>query len=123
MLNKEKMVSFIATRDPAHARKFYAEILGLTLIADDPFAIVFNANGTMLRIQKVEDFKSQPFTAIGWEVSDIETVVDGLTKQKVKFERYGGMDQDQRGIWQSPSGARVAWFKDPDGNTLSLTEN
>jgi len=122
MLAQQQLVAFVAARDATRARSFYAEVLGLSLVSDDPYAIVFNANGTTLRIQKVDDFKPQQFTALGWTVSDIEKTIDALTKHKVNMDRFPGMDQDKRGIWRSPSGARVAWFKDPDGNTLSLTE-
>ena len=122
MLAKQDLVAFAATQNATRAKRFYAEVLGLRLVSDDPYAIVFDANGTTLRIQKVEGFSPQPFTALGWQVKDIETVVRSLQKQKVKMERYGGMDQDELGVWNSPGGARVAWFKDPDGNTLSLTE-
>ena len=80
------------------------------------------AHGTSLRIQKVEAFQPRPFTALGWTVPDIGATVDDLSKRGVQFERYGGMDQDTRGIWNAPGGAKVAWFKDPDGNILSLTE-
>jgi len=122
MLDKQEVVAFIATSKPARARKFYAETLGLRLVSDDPYALVFDAKGTTIRIQKVEDFEPQSFTALGWTVKKIDQVVLELSKRKVKFERFGGMDQDDNGIWDSPSGARVAWFKDPDGNTLSLTQ-
>ncbi len=122
MLAKQDLVAFAATQNATRAKRFYAEVLGLRLVSDDPYAIVFDANGTTLRIQKVEGFSPQPFTALGWQVKDIETVVRSLQKQKVKMERYGGMDQDELGVWNAPGGARVAWFKDPDGNTLSLTE-
>ncbi len=122
MLGKKRLIALVATMDGARARKFYGDTLGLEVVSDDPYALVCDANGTTLRIQKVGSLRPQPFTALGWEVSDIGDAVDGLTKRGVRFERFDGMDQDERGIWSSPSGARVAWFKDPDGNTLSLTE-
>lgn len=122
MLGKNNLVSFIATANGGAARKFYEQTLGLKVISDDDFALACEVNGRMLRIQKVENFRPQPFTALGWEVSDIGASVDALATRGVKFERYDGMDQDKRGIWASPSGAQVAWFKDPDGNTISLTE-
>jgi catechol 2,3-dioxygenase-like lactoylglutathione lyase family enzyme len=123
MLDKQEIVAFIATRDPKGARKFYEDVLGLSLVSDDPYALVFEANGTTIRIQKVDDFEPQGFTVLGWQTKNIDEVVESLAKRKVKLERFPGMDQDKRGIWSSPSGARVAWFKDPDGNTLSLTEH
>jgi predicted enzyme related to lactoylglutathione lyase len=122
MLEKRTLMAFVATTDGARARKFYAEVLGLKVVSDDPFALVCDANGAPLRIQKVESLRPQPWTVLGWEVDDVETTVDGLAKRGVKFERFEGMQQDLRGIWNAPSGARVAWFKDPDGNVLSLTE-
>jgi catechol 2,3-dioxygenase-like lactoylglutathione lyase family enzyme len=122
MLGRQELVAFVATTNPTRAREFYGEVLGLSLVSDDPYALVFEANGATLRIQKVEELTPQPFTALGWTVSDIDGAVDELTKREVRLERYAGMDQDSRGVWASRSGARIAWFKDPDGNTLSLTE-
>jgi catechol 2,3-dioxygenase-like lactoylglutathione lyase family enzyme len=122
MFRQAMLVAFVATTDAKRARQFYAEVLGLTVVSDDPYAIVCEANGTPLRIQKVGAFQPQVFTVLGWEVPDIDATVDALVSRGVTFERYEGMGQDKKGIWKAPSGARVAWFKDPDGNTLSLTE-
>lgn len=122
MLGKQTLVAFVASTDSERARRFYEETLGLQLMSDDPFAFVFNANGVTIRVQKVPAFQAQPFTALGWTVEDINAVVARLKERGVSCERYAGMDQDARGIWASPSGARIAWFKDPDGNVLSLTE-
>jgi hypothetical protein len=94
-------------------------------VSDDQFALVFDANGVMVRVvdvSSVPGFQPAPFTILGWSVSDIGKAVKGLQKKGVKFERYHGMQQDQLGVWSSPSGAKVAWFKDPDGNVLSVTE-
>jgi hypothetical protein len=92
-----------------------------------PFAraLVFNAHGTMLRVvnvSEVKDFRPAPFTIVGWQVTHSSDTVGDLQKKGVRFERFPGMDQDAQGIWQSPSGAKVAWFKDPDGNILSITQ-
>jgi catechol 2,3-dioxygenase-like lactoylglutathione lyase family enzyme len=122
MFRKQKLMAFIATRDGARARRFYEEILGLKVISDDDYAIAVDANGTMLRIQKVGEFTPHPFTALVWEVADVGPTVDELRERGIQFEGFPGMGQDARGIWRSPSGAQVAWFKDPDGNTLSLTQ-
>lgn len=122
MLNQAKLVGFIPTSDFAKARLFYEGVLGLSVISEDPFALVFNANGTMLRVTNAQNFKPQPFTISGWDVAEIESAVTGLAERGVRFEQYGMPAQDQRGIWKSPSGARIAWFKDPDGNVLSLTQ-
>jgi len=125
ILGGSELVAFAPTTDPAKARAFYEGILGLRLVADEkPFALVFDANGTMLRVTTVHELKAQQFTILGWQVADIEATVDRLSAAGVTFERFKGMnDGDPRGIWNSPGGARVAWFKDPDGNVLSVTES
>ena len=123
MLGENNVLAFVATTDGSRARQFYGEVLGLKVISDDPYAVVCDAGGTTLRIQKVESFRPQAFTALGWNVADIEDTVDRLAARSVQFERFQGMEQDARGIWKAPSGARVAWFKDPDGNVLSLTQS
>ena len=124
ILGRSELVAFVPTTDAARARAFYEGVLGLRLVSDEkPFAIVFDANGTMIRVTTVPELKPQLFTILGWRVADIEATVDRLAAAGVEFQRYKGMnDSDPRGIWNSPSGARVAWFKDPDGNVLSLTE-
>jgi catechol 2,3-dioxygenase-like lactoylglutathione lyase family enzyme len=122
MLNSSKAIAFVATTNPAGAREFYEKKLGLSLISEDAFALVFDANGTMLRVQKVQELSPAQYTALGWEVADISVEVEELGKKGVVFSRYEWLQQDDRGIWTSPGGAKIAWFKDPDGNTLSLTQ-
>jgi catechol 2,3-dioxygenase-like lactoylglutathione lyase family enzyme len=122
MLNKSKVISFIATQNPAKALEFYKTTLGLALTSDDPFAVVFDANGTMLRVQKVQEIQPAQHTVLGWEVPNIRAAVEQLIKNGVRFERFEGLPQDELGVWTAPSGGKVAWFKDPDGNTLSLTQ-
>jgi catechol 2,3-dioxygenase-like lactoylglutathione lyase family enzyme len=122
MLSDATPVCFVATTDGARARRFYGDLLGLRVVSDDPYAIVFDARGTTLRVQKVGALGPQEFTVLGWQVANISATVQGLARRGVTFQRYEGMDQDGDGIWTSPSGSRVAWFKDPDGNVLSLTE-
>jgi catechol 2,3-dioxygenase-like lactoylglutathione lyase family enzyme len=122
MLGKNTLVAFVATTDGERARLFYGDLLGLKVVSDDPYAVVCEVNGAPLRIQKVNSFRPQGFTVLGWEVADIDATVDALSARGVEFQRYEGMSQDARGIWSASSGARVAWFKDPDGNTLSVTE-
>jgi predicted enzyme related to lactoylglutathione lyase len=122
MLGEHKIMAFGATRDGLAARAFYEKTLGLKVLSDDDYALALDANGTMLRIQKVGNFTPHPFTSLGWEVSDIQATAEALIKRGVKFEKFSSMGQDERGIWHSPSGAYVAWFKDPDGNVLSLTQ-
>jgi catechol 2,3-dioxygenase-like lactoylglutathione lyase family enzyme len=122
MLNKSQLINFVATSNATKAREFYENNLGLTYVSGDQFALVFEANGTMLRIQKVDKVNPQGYTVLGWKVSDIKQEVAELTKRGVKFARYEGMNQDKNGIWTAPSKAKIAWFTDPDGNILSLTE-
>jgi catechol 2,3-dioxygenase-like lactoylglutathione lyase family enzyme len=121
MLASCEVVAFIATANAERARAFYAGTLGLTLVADERVALVFDAHGVTLRIAKVDAFTPQPFTVLGWRVEDIASMVENLTARGVVFERFAGMTQDDAGIWTSPDGSRVAWFKDPDGNLLSVT--
>jgi catechol 2,3-dioxygenase-like lactoylglutathione lyase family enzyme len=125
MLGSADLIAFVPTRNPARARKFYEDTLGLEFISADSFALVFNAHGTTLRIadvSQVKEFRPAPFTVVGWQVTNAGDSVGDLLKKGVRFERFPGMDQDAQGIWQSPSGAQVAWFKDPDGNILSITQ-
>ena len=122
MLNTSKIISFVATKNPAAAREFYERTLGLAVVSDDPFALVFNVNGTMLRVAKVQELTPAKHTVLGWDVQDIRAEMEQLTKRGVRFERYAGLPQDEQGIWTSPIGAKIAWFKDADGNTLSLTQ-
>jgi len=122
MLSTQKPIAFVATAAPERAAQFYRDVLGLKLIEDSPFALVFDLAGIMLRIQKVESLTPSPFTVLGWQVDDIESIIKALAQRGVHFEHYPRLEQDPFGIWASPSGAKVAWFKDPDGNNLSLTE-
>jgi catechol 2,3-dioxygenase-like lactoylglutathione lyase family enzyme len=122
MLNKSTLISFAATSDSAKARRFYEKTLGLTFVSEDLFALVFEANGIMLRIQKVDHVNPHGYTSLGWNVVDIKEEVHTLSKRGVTFARYEGMNQDENGIWTAPSKAKIAWFTDPDGNILSLTQ-
>ena len=115
-------IAFIATADGARSRRFYEGMLGLRLLSEDDFSVVFDLQGSQLRIQKVQQLAPQPHAVLGWVVSSIDDAVARLTGKGVVFERYAFIEQDGRGIWTAPSGARVAWLKDPDGNVLSLTE-
>jgi catechol 2,3-dioxygenase-like lactoylglutathione lyase family enzyme len=123
MLDSAKLTAFVATADPERAKAFYESTLGLRLLAEDGFALVFDCNGTHLRIQKVETVQPPPFTVLGWQVQDIREAVTGLSQRGVIFERFSFMEQDDLGIWTAPSRTKVAWFKDPDGNILSLAEH
>lgn len=123
MLGSEKIIGFVPTRDAKKAKQFYQNVLGLKLVSEDQFAVIFDANGTMLRVTPVPEFKPDPFTMLGWEVTDIQKTVSGLRQRGVMFEEYGFLKQDELGIWTAPGGARVAWFKDPDGNLLSVSQH
>jgi len=126
MPKNAKIMTFIATRDADRARAFYRDTLGvklgLKLVEESPFAIVFDSGGIMLRVTNVPELNPAPYTVLGWEVPDVGSAVKELVAAGVAFSRYPGMTQDEDGVWTSPSGARIAWFKDPDGNTLSLTQ-
>ena len=123
MLRNAKLTAFAATAHPRRARAFYQGTLGLRLLTDDRFALAFDSNGVQLRIQKVEKVTPPPFTVLGWEVSSIRRAMTALAKAGVTFERYSFLEQDAAGVWTAPSGTKVAWFKDPDGNLLSLAES
>lgn len=123
-LAQQSVVAFLSTSNPERARTFYRDTLGLPLVREElPFALVFDVNGIMLRVTVVEKLSPAPFTVLGWQVADIAAAAKSLQAAGVAFERFPGMQQDESGIWTSPSGARIAWFKDPDGNTLSLSQH
>jgi catechol 2,3-dioxygenase-like lactoylglutathione lyase family enzyme len=122
VLGAADLVAFVATTDLARARDFYAGVLGLALLAETPVADVFDAHGTTLRVTLVPDPPTAGYTVLGWVVDDIVASVRGLGERGVAFERFGGMEQDEAGVWTTPGGDQVAWFKDPDGNTLSVTQ-
>ena len=123
MLGSTNIVAFVPIKDAEKARAFYEGVLGLRFVKDDEFAMVLEANGIMIRAVKAKEVKPVPYTVLGWEVSDIEDVVRGLQKKGVHFEVYGFFKQDELGIWTAPTGEKVAWFKDPDGNTLSISQH
>lgn len=122
-LASSSLVAFVGVCDPDRAKRFYRDTLGLRLVSEElPFALVFDVQGTMLRVTVVPEVKPAKFTVLGWKVPDIQAAVSSLDKEGVEFQRYAGLQQDGLGIWTSPSGARVAWFHDPDGNILSVTQ-
>ena len=123
-LSDHDIIGFVAVSDAERARKFYGGTLALPLMEEQlPFALVYNAHGTMLRVSIVQKVQAAGYTVLGWKVPDINAAAKGLTAAGVQFERYPGMRQDELGIWTSPGGARIAWFKDPDGNTLSVSQH
>ncbi len=122
MLHSSDLIAFVATANADLAREFYRDVLGLTLIDEHAFALVFDSNGTRLRVQKVHTVSPIPYTALGWRVEDIHASILGLEDRGVSFERFEGLPQDDDGVWTTPDGIAVAWFKDPDGNLLSLSQ-
>ena len=122
MLEGKSLIAFVPTVKPAAAKAFYKDAIGLKLLSEDNFAMVFDANGTILRVTTVRELKPQEFTILGWNVDDIVSTIKSLNQKNIICERYGFFEQDDLGIWVSPNGAKVAWFKDADGNILSITE-
>ena len=122
MLSDKNLKAFVPTTKPKKAKLFYRDILGLRLLSEDNYALEFDTNGTLLRIATVPNLTPHPFTILGWNVDDIISVIKQLNNKKVIFERYDFLEQDKLGVWTSPNKSKVAWFKDPDGNILSLTE-
>jgi len=123
MLASSKLIGFVPTRDSARARAFYEGKLGFQFVGDDMFALVVRAGENMIRIAKAKDFTPAPYTVLGWEVSNIESVVAWLTDRGVVFEKYPFIQDSKLGIWTAPNGDKVAWFKDPDGNVLSVSQH
>jgi catechol 2,3-dioxygenase-like lactoylglutathione lyase family enzyme len=122
MLESCELIAFVAATDLDRARAFYEGVLGLPVTEHTDFAIAFDANGTMLRVTAAPTVAQPGYTVLGWRVTDITAAVRDLAARSVRFLRFDGMDQDEDGIWATPAGDRVAWFADPDGNTLSLTQ-
>jgi catechol 2,3-dioxygenase-like lactoylglutathione lyase family enzyme len=120
MRSDSRLIAFVPTTDPDRAREFYEGKLGLKFLADDGFALLFDSNGTRLRVARVRDFTPGPGTALGWEVRDMDGALEDLARGGVSVERIPFLPQDDRGVCTFPNGDQVAWFKDPDGNTLSV---
>jgi catechol 2,3-dioxygenase-like lactoylglutathione lyase family enzyme len=123
MLGSTNIVAFVPTQDPTKARAFYEGVLGLRFVKDDGFATVLDANGIMVRVAKVPQFTPAQFTILGWEVADIRKTVENLQEKGIRCEKFGFLEQDELGIWTAPTGDKVAWFKDPDGNILSISQH
>jgi catechol 2,3-dioxygenase-like lactoylglutathione lyase family enzyme len=121
MLAAAAAIAFLPSTDLDRSRAFFAGTLGLTLIEQSPYACVVRAGTTMLRITLVESLHPHPFTVFGWEVPDIRGTVAALAAAGVAVLRYDGLGQDADGVWTTPNGDEIAWFADPEGNTLSLT--
>ena len=123
MLSQEKLMAFVSTTNADRARAFFRDTLGLRLVSEDNFALVFDSNGAPLRVALAKEIHPAQYTVLGWMVKDIRATVTQLTKAGVKFEIFGFFKQDELGIWAAPGGDQVAWFKDPDGNILSVSQH
>ncbi len=123
MIENATLKAFVPTVDPERARHFYVDVLGLEFVDVDPFAVTVRYGATPIRLVKVENLSPAPFTILGWDVTDIRRHVRQLADAKLPFMRYEGIEQDEDAIWTAPGGGRVAWFCDPDGNVLSLSEH
>ena len=121
-LDSGRLMAFVPTMDLSRARSFYADMLGLPIVDESPFACVFDANGTMLRVTPVRKLSKVRYTVVGWAVDDLSATVRELVVAGVAFVHYRGMEVDEAGIWTAPGGDSVAWFEDADGNLLSLTQ-
>ena len=122
MLDTAELVAFVAARDLDVAGRFYGEVLGLRLVESTPFAKVFDAGGTTVRVTRVDEVAAAGYTVLGWKVPDVDVAIGALRARGVEFKRYDGLEQDEHGAWTAPGGSRIAWFTDPDGNTLSLQQ-
>ena len=123
MIAQNSLIAFIPTKDAERARLFYEGQLGLRFVIDDSFALVMDANGIMVRIVRVGEFTPASFTILGWQVDDIHRTVAEMTSKGSQFKRYPFLEQSEDGVWTAPGGAKVAWFSDPDGNILSLSQH
>jgi catechol 2,3-dioxygenase-like lactoylglutathione lyase family enzyme len=123
MLSSGKLVGFVPTKNALAARAFYENQLGFQFVSDDPYALVVRAGETMIRVAKAQEFSPAPYTVMGWEVDDIEAVVRWLQGRGVVFEKYPFVQNRELGIWTTPNGDKVAWFKDPDSNVLSVSQH
>jgi catechol 2,3-dioxygenase-like lactoylglutathione lyase family enzyme len=121
-LSDADLVAFVATADPRAAREFYEGALGLSLVDESPYALEFESGGAMLRVTVAEQVHPAPYAVLGWGVADLAATVHELVDRGVELASFEGIEQDELGIWTAPGGARVAWFSDPDGNLLSVTE-
>jgi catechol 2,3-dioxygenase-like lactoylglutathione lyase family enzyme len=122
MVGGRTLVAFIAATESERSHAFYGGVLQLERIEATPFANVYDDHGTHLQVTIVPHIRPAPYTVLGWEVDDITSAVTALTGRGVRFNRYCALSQDDHAIWTAPEGARIAWFADPDGNILSLTE-
>ena len=123
MLASGKLIGFVPTKDSKRAREFYEGKLGFQFVSDDQFALVMQAGESMIRIVKGAKFAPAQYTVMGWEVKDVEAMAKWLNGRGVTFEKYPFVEDKELGVWTTPNGDKVAWFKDPDGNVLSLSQH
>jgi len=123
MLASGKMVGFVPTKDYDKARAFYEGKLEFEFVSLDQYALVLSVGGHRIRIAKVPNFTPLQGTILGWEVKNIETVVTWLRDRGVPSEKYPFLQDRELGIWTAPNGDKVAWFKDPDGNILGVSQH
>ncbi len=122
-LTSGRLIGFAITTNPARTIHFYQQTLGFRFVSQDQFAVVFDCNGSMLRLAILPEFQPPQYTVVGWQVDDIEPVVDYLAKAGVEMMKYSFLPQAPSGVWTTPNGNKVAWFKDPDGNLLSVSQH
>ena len=122
MLDNQNIMAFVATADVTKARPFYEDILGLKVRDADAYGINFGTNSNYLRMSVIPDFKAAPYAVLSWVTEDIYKMITALTAKGVLFDHFPGLGQDKSGVWSAPGGTKVAWFKDPDQNILSLTQ-
>ena len=120
-----RIIGFVTTSNPEKAKAFYGDVLGFRLMSEDHFALAYDANGTMIRVAKAQAFTPAHGTVLGWEVDDIHAAIRELMPRGVHFEQFNlpFLKQDELGVWTPPNGDKVAWFKDPDGNVLSISQH
>src|ERR1700748_2746443 len=123
MISEGEVMGFVPTVDAARARNFYEGVVRLDCVSDDPFALVVRSKGTYIRVVKLKEFTPAPYTILGWRVKDIESEVRGLAGNGVVFNRYPSLAQSDLGVWTAPGGSKIAWFLDPDGNALSISQH
>ena len=122
MLGAAEVVAFVPSTDLVRSERFYVDVLGLEPVDRSPYASVLRCGSTTVRVTKVDELRPQPFTVLGWSVPDLRSVVAQARARDVDLLRYDGLGQDDDGVWTTPTGDLVAWFPDPDGNVLSLTQ-
>jgi catechol 2,3-dioxygenase-like lactoylglutathione lyase family enzyme len=123
MLSDAPTTAFLGATDLARAREFFEGLLGLRVVSEDSFALVLRSANGLVRVTQVQQTANAPYTVLGWDVAEIESEVRALSARGLAFTRYPGMGQDELGIWTAPSGSRIAWFRDPDGNVLSVAQH